>query len=123
MQFMTLIKPAGDFGPPPAALMDAMTKAREAATTDAKVVATGRLAAIAAATRVRISNGKVTVTDGPFTESKEVVASYAVLEVKSKEEAIEAARWLMEQFVEFWPGWQGETEVRQILSPADHPQA
>src|SRR4051794_4047299 len=39
--------------------------------------------------RVRLSKGKITVTDGPFTETKEVVGGFALFEVKSKEEAIE----------------------------------
>src|ERR1041384_5226003 len=44
--------------------------------------------------RLRLSNGTLTVTDGPFTEAKEMIASFAIVEVASKEEAIEwAARW------------------------------
>src|SRR5579863_8992457 len=58
--------------------------------------------------RVRRSNGKVSVTDGPFTESKEVVGGLAILKANSKEEAIEMAR----QFLKI--AGEGECELRQI---------
>ncbi len=63
--------------------------------------------------RVRLSGGKVTVTDGPFTEAKEVFGGYAVFELKTKQEAIEGAVRFMELHKQYWPGWEGETEIRQ----------
>ena len=62
------------------------------------------------------------MTDGPFTEAKEVVGGYAELELKSKEEAIEAAVNFMELHKKHWPGWEGETEIRQIFGPEDFAQ-
>jgi hypothetical protein len=59
--------------------------------------------------RVRLSNGKVTVTDGPFTESKEVVGGLALLQASSKEEAIELAK----QFLHV--AGDGECELRQLF--------
>ena len=56
--------------------------------------------------RVRIQNGKFTVTDGPFTESKELVAGYAIIDVKSKAEAIA----LTKRFLSLMG--KGESEVR-----------
>jgi hypothetical protein len=50
------------------------------------------------------------VTDGPFTEAKEVVGGYAQFELKSKEEAVESAVRFMELHKKHWPGWEGETE-------------
>ena len=58
--------------------------------------------------RVRRSNGKLAVTDGPFTESKEVVGGFAILKANSKEEAIELAR----QFLKV--AGDGECELRQL---------
>ncbi len=69
--------------------------------------------------RVRLSNGKLNVTDGPFTEAKEVVGGYAQFELKSKEEAIEGALRFMELHKKHWPGWEGETEIRQMFGPED----
>jgi hypothetical protein len=64
--------------------------------------------------RVRFSGGKRTVVDGPFTESKELVAGYWIIQAKSKEEAIEwAKRVPFEAGGEF--GEEGEIEIRQIF--------
>ncbi|HEX6134441.1 MAG TPA: YciI family protein, partial [Longimicrobiales bacterium] len=77
------------------------------------------LAPMANSTRVRLSGGKVSVTDGPYTEAKEVVGGFGVVEAKSREEAVEGAVMLMNLHREYWPGWEGEVEVRQILGPED----
>jgi hypothetical protein len=58
--------------------------------------------------RVRLSNGELSVTDGPFTESKEVIGGFAILQAKSKEEAIELVR----QFLRV--AGDGECELRQV---------
>jgi hypothetical protein len=123
MRFMMLVKTTENAGPPPKEFMKVMMKSSEEATKAGTLVATGGLTPLAMGTRLRVSGGKLIVTDGPFTEAKEVVASFAELEVKSKEEAVGAGRWLMQMFIDFWPGWEGETEIRQILGPADYPQA
>lgn len=72
-----------------------------------------------AGARVRLASGKLTVIDGPFVETKEVVGGYAVFEVKSKKEAIEQTLRFMELHKEHWPGWEGETEIRQIFERPD----
>jgi hypothetical protein len=62
-------------------------------------------------TRVTSSGGKITVTDGPFTESKETILSFALVEVRSKEEAIELAK-------RFWEiAGSGEGAIRQVYGP------
>ena len=119
MRFMTLVKSAESSSPPPQALMDAIARESEAAAKDGSLVASGGLAPTAMSTRVRLSKGKVTVTDGPFTEAREVIGGYAVLEAKSKQEAVDGAVWLMNLHKEHWPGWEGEVEVRQIFGPED----
>lgn len=58
--------------------------------------------------RVRLANDAVTVTDGPFTESKEVIGGLALLEANSKAEAIE----LVKQFLRV--AGEGECELRQV---------
>ena len=65
--------------------------------------------------RVRLSKGKVTATDGPFTEAKEVVGGYAVLAAATRQEALDAARRFMELHVRHWPTWVGECEVREVV--------
>jgi len=122
MRFMMLVKHAENLsGPPPKELMDAMAKLSEEAVKAGTLVDSGGLAPTAMSTRVRLSRGQVAAIDGPFTEAKEVVGGYAVFELKSKAEAIEGALRFMELHKKHWPGWEGETEIRQIFGPEDFP--
>ena len=63
--------------------------------------------------RVRFSGGKPSVTDGPFAEAKELVAGYWLIQVKSREEAIEWAKRV--------PFVDGEIEIRQVFELNDFP--
>ncbi len=117
MRFMMLVKHSEIPGPPPKEFVDAMMKLDDEAVKSGTMVQSGGLSAIAKSTRVRLSRGQVTAIDGPFTESKEVVGGFAIIEFKSKEEAIEGAKQFMELHKKYWPGWEGETEVRQVLGP------
>ena len=67
--------------------------------------------------RVRLADGKVTVTDGPFTEAKEVIGGLAILQANSKEEAIEMTR----QFLR--TAGDGECELRQLFDGDSNAQA
>jgi hypothetical protein len=68
--------------------------------------------------RVRFSGGKPTVVDGPFPETKELIAGFWIIEVKSRDEAIEWARRIpFDPDVHF--GGEGEVELRQIFEAAD----
>jgi hypothetical protein len=117
MQFMMIVKHPEKQGPPPQALIDAITKMSEEAAKAGTMRGSGGLAPTAQGARIRLSKGKLTVTDGPFAEAKEVVGGYAQFELKSKEEAIEGALRFMELHKKYWPEWEGETEVRQMLGP------
>ena len=121
MRFMTLVKSTENSGPPPPELMEAMAKLSEEASKSGAMLEAGGLAPTAMSNRVRLSQGKVTVIDGPFTETKEVVGGFAVFEVESKQEMIDATVKFMELHREHWPGWEGETEVRQVFGPSDYP--
>jgi hypothetical protein len=122
MRFMMLVRHAKNPGPPPKELMDAMAILNEEAVKAGTMLGSGGLAPIERSTRVRVSKGQLTVTDGPFTETKEVVGGYAQFELKSKQEAIDGAVRFMELHRKHWPGWEGETEIRQIFGPEDFAQ-
>jgi hypothetical protein len=64
--------------------------------------------------RVRQSGGTLKVTDGPFTEAREVVCGYAIVEVRSEEEARTVARDFMQLHLTHWPAFEGECEVRPL---------
>jgi hypothetical protein len=119
MRFMMIVKHGEQQGPPPKQLMDAIAKLAEEAAKAGTMLGSGGLGPTALGTRVRLSGGQVTVTDGPFTEAKEVVGGYAQFELKSKEEAVKSAITFMELHKKHWPGWEGETEVRQMFGPED----
>jgi hypothetical protein len=123
MRFMMLVKTTGEFsGPPPQALIDAINKQGEAAVKSGAMIANGGLAPVTASTTVRIARNKVTTTDGPFTEAKEVVGGFAIFDLKSKQEAVESAQKFMELHLQHWPGWEGATEIRQIFGAEDFQQ-
>ncbi len=63
--------------------------------------------------RVRLADGEITVTDGPFAEAKEVIAGINLIMAESKEEAIELAKRLIKL------AGDGETEIRQVYSASD----
>jgi len=66
--------------------------------------------------RIRYSGGKRAVIDGPFTESKELIAGYTLIQVKSREEGLE---WAMRFPAPFGKGKDGEIEVRQLFGLGD----
>jgi hypothetical protein len=119
MRFMNFVKCPEDLGNPPQAFIDAMNRAAEEARRGGTLLDTGGLAPTARSTKVRLSGGKIVVTDGPFAEGKEVVGGYGVVEAKTEAEAVEGAVWLMNMHLQYWPGWEGEVEVRQIFGPED----
>ena len=119
MRFMMIVKHAEQQGPIPQALMDAIGKLAEEETKAGTMVGSGGLGPTAQGARVRLSGGKLIVTDGPFTETNEVVGGYAQFELKSKEAAVKSAVRFMELHRKHWPGWEGETEVRQMFGPED----
>jgi hypothetical protein len=122
MKFMILVKTAENAGPPPKELMDAIAIISEEAVKNGTMLGNGGLAPTAQSARVRVSKGQLTVTDGPFTEAKEVIGGYAQFELKSKEEAVKGAVRFMELHRKHWPGWEGEAEIRQIFGPEDFAQ-
>jgi hypothetical protein len=117
MQFMMIVKHPEKQGPPPKELIEAITKMSEEAAKAGTMRGSGGLAPTSQGARIRLSKGKLTVIDGPFTEAKEVVGGYAQFELTSKEEAIEGAMRFMELHKKYWPEWEGETEIRQMLGP------
>lgn len=123
MKFMMIVKHPERSDFPPKALMDAIDKLSEDAVKSGAMLGGGGLRPTNSGARVRLSGGKVSVIDGPFTEAKEIIGGYAQFEMKSREEAVESAVQFMELHRKHWPGWEGETEVRQMYEPGEFPKA
>ena len=106
---------------PPAALMEAMGKFVQRSLQEGTLVDTGGLLPSKDGFRIRLANGAIRVTDGPFSESKEVIGGWAILRADSKEEAVRIASEFMELHRKHWPEFEGESEVRPMFEPGMGP--
>ena len=68
--------------------------------------------------RVQLRGGKIRVVDGPFTETKELVGGYAIIDVESDQEALDLATKFMELHRIHWPDFDGESELRPFETGA-----
>jgi len=108
MKFLSIYKTAERNTPPTEQEMAVMGKLIEQGFKEGWLVATEGCLPSALGARVRRSGGKISVTDGPFTESKELVGGFAILKANTKAEAIELARTFLQV------AGEGECELRQI---------
>jgi len=126
MRYMFIVKGSENLtksGPPPAALIEAIERLGEEAAKSGKMVSFGGLKPTSSGTRMRISEGKIVTTDGPFTESKEVIGGFSIFNLASKEEALEEARRFTELHRVHWPKWEGEIEIRLMYEAEDDVRA
>jgi hypothetical protein len=118
MRFMIIVKGNQDSEagamPDEAAMAEMATYHEELAKAGVLLDASG-LKPTSQGVRIKYSGGKRTVTDGPFTESKEIIAGYTIIQVKTREEGLEWAR----RFPAPFPGGEGEIEVRQLFELED----
>jgi hypothetical protein len=117
MRFLSIYKHAERNTAPSAEEMSRMGKLIEEEMRAGYLISTEGCLPSALGARVRLSNGRTTVTDGPFTESKEVVGGFAILRANSKAEAIEITKNFLQV------AGDGECEIRQIFEPDDSMQA
>jgi hypothetical protein len=124
MRYMMIVKGDENFteaGPPPMELMEAIGKLGEEATKAGKMVSMGGLLPSSKGATVRLKGGKMITTDGPFTESKEIIGGFTILDCPTKEDAIAEAVKFMELHRKLWPKWDGVTEVRPMYEGDEHP--
>lgn len=117
MRSMMLIRldPATAVPPEPDdPMMKDMEKLLEEMTKAGVLLDTAGLRPAEEATRIRLSHGKQTVTDGPFTESKEIIGGYCLLQTRTKEEAVE---WASRFLSIHGPQWEIEVEIRGVVEP------
>jgi hypothetical protein len=115
MRFLSLIRIDESTGQQPSQrLMDEMGKLMDEMTRAGTLVSTAGLRPTKEGVRVRSRHGKLSVTAGPFTETKEVIGGYAILEAKSREEAVEVTKRFLEVHGD---EWNLECEVRPLDGP------
>jgi hypothetical protein len=108
MRFLSIYKTVERGGPPSPEHIAEMGQLIEESIKAGELIATEGCLPSALGAKVRLDRGKVTVVDGPFTEAKEVIGGFAVLEARSREHAIELARKFLKV------AGDGECEIRQI---------
>ena len=121
MRVISMVKAAeANAAPPPQAVRDAMCRlTEEVAKAGCVMIQAEGLLPTPMGARVRLADSKVTVTDGPFTEAKEVVGGFAIFEVQSKAQILDVARRFLDLHKIHIPGWEGEIEIRQIAGPGE----
>ena len=114
MRYMMFIKHTSDYGDikVPPGLYEDMGKFIEQYAKAGNFIGGAGLQPLAKGTQVRLKGGKITVIDGPFAESKEIVGGYAIMEFKTREEALDNARRFMELHLKHMPAFDGICEVR-----------
>ena len=117
-RYLLLLHGTPPASPPPADLMEAIMALGEEATRAGVMLDTQGLAP--GGLRVALSQGQLSVTDGPFAETKELI-SYALYELRSREEAVEWASRFLTLHRDLWPGWEGDAEIRRVFGPEDFP--
>lgn len=109
MRFLCIYRPTAKEGSPPTPeMMEAMGKFIEQSFKEGFLLSTEGCLPTALGARVRSTNGNYTVTDGPFTESKEIVGGFALIQAESKQAAIDFTKRFLKV------AGDGETEIRQL---------
>jgi hypothetical protein len=116
VRFLMFIKHAGtaDQGAIPKPLTDAMETFVGEGFKTGWLKETGGLKRPAESVYIRSKGGKLSMTDGPFAEAKEIIGGYAIVETTSKDAARDIARQFMELHRVHWPEFECESEVREI---------
>ena len=120
MRYLMLLKATQPATPPPPELMEAIARLGEEATKAGALLDFAGLAPSAAGVRLELASGDLIVSDGPFAEAREVV-SYALYEVRSKEEAVEWGTRFLDVHRRHWPEWEGTTDIHKLFGPEDMP--
>ena len=118
MRFIMMIKANKDYEagvPPDTKLLAAIGQYTQEMIKAGVVLATEGLLPSSRGARVRLSDGKLTVIDGPFTEAKELIGGFAIVKASSKKEAIElGSKFMMLHQQALGGKWEGECEIRQL---------
>lgn len=118
MRYMMFIKHTEDYRNKtiPPGLMEAMGEFVGEYMKNGKIVDTNGLKSTHKGKKVRLSDGQLRIIDGPFTESKEIVGGYAILDLDSDQEALDLATKFMDIHRVHWPEFEGECELRPVES-------
>jgi hypothetical protein len=117
MRIMYIVTSSQPPGLPSPALAEAIGKLADREIKAGRMLDSGGLLPVAMGAQVKIQDGKLSVVDGPFVETKELIGGYAIFELHDKEEAVASAVEFMQLHREHMPGWEGTCEVRLFMTP------
>ena len=125
MKYLSFVRHSERFrdSPPPPGFMEAMGAFVQKSLQNGSLVDTGGPLPSKDGFRLRLAGGKITVTDGPFSESKEVIGGWAILKADSKQAIVRIATEFLELHKKHWPGIELESEVRPMFEPGQGPMA
>jgi hypothetical protein len=115
MRFMFIVKSSHQ-GPHSEALLTEMHKLADREIKAGRMLDNAGLAPLAMGAQIRVAGGELSVVDGPFVETKEVIGGYAIFELPGKAEALASAREFMQLHKDFMPGWEGVCEMREFAA-------
>jgi hypothetical protein len=113
MRFMFIMHGEGH-GPPTPELAEAIHALAKREIEAGRMIADGGLMPPPICAQVRLKSGRLVITDGPFTESKEVIGGFAIFELSDMAAAIQLAEMFMDLHRQHAPGWEGRCEIRQL---------
>ena len=116
MRFIAVLRTAETHGFPPPELAEGIAALGAEAARRGILIDTAGLLPAATAVRVGVSAGELTVTDGPFDDPAPLGA-YAVYDVATRDEVVDWTKRFMDLHRRTWPGWEGESEIRQVFGP------
>jgi hypothetical protein len=118
MKYFMVVKSSAELmkQTPPEGLMKAMDVFVAEGVKSGRLIETGGLGSNKDAHAGRISKGKLSITDGPFAEAKEVVGGFAIVECATDAEARELSRQFMQLHLDHWPEWEGVGEAYPMYS-------
>jgi len=123
MRFMMIVKANKDYEagkPPSPALMTEVARHSQEQMKKGTLLMSGGLFPSSEGARIYLSGGELTVKDGPFSETKELVGGFAICQASSKEEAIEQGKAFMRLHAKtLGPSYEGQLEIRQLAGPDD----
>jgi hypothetical protein len=120
MRYLVLLKALNlPDSPPPPDLMTAIATLGEEATNAGVLLDTQGLQPSTSGARITLTAGQLSAADGPFAESKELI-SYAIYDVRAREDAMEWTNRFLVAHRDLWPGWEGEADILKVFGPEDY---
>ena len=117
MRIMYIVTSSQPMRGPTPAPMEPMGKLADREIKAGRMLDTGGLMPVSMGAQVKITDGKLSVVDGPFVETKEMIGGYAIFELRDKQEAVASAKEFMQLHLDHMPGWEGTCEVRLFATP------